>query len=35
VARRFGITLEYEIEFVGDWSGWPWADAAAAGETPA
>jgi UDP-N-acetylmuramate dehydrogenase len=35
VARRFGITLEYEIEFVGDWSGWPWADATAAGETPA
>lgn len=24
VAERFGITLEYEIEFVGDWQGWPW-----------
>ena len=22
VAERFGIDLEYEIEFVGDWSGW-------------
>jgi UDP-N-acetylmuramate dehydrogenase len=24
VAERFGVTLEYEIEFVGDWDGWPW-----------
>ena len=24
VAERFGIRLEYEIEFVGDWEGWPW-----------
>jgi UDP-N-acetylmuramate dehydrogenase len=24
VAERFGVTLEYEIEFVGDWEGWPW-----------
>lgn len=28
VARRFGVTLEYEIEFVGDWAGWPWDDPA-------
>jgi UDP-N-acetylmuramate dehydrogenase len=31
VAERFGVTLEYEIEFVGDWDGWPWD----AGEAPA
>ena len=24
IARRHGITLEYEIEFLGDWDGWPW-----------
>jgi UDP-N-acetylmuramate dehydrogenase len=24
VTERFGVTLEYEIEFVGDWAGWPW-----------
>ena len=24
VAERSGVTLEYEIEFVGDWDGWPW-----------
>lgn len=22
VAERFGVDLEYEIQFVGDWSGW-------------
>ena len=26
VAERFGVTLEYEIEFVGDWEGWPWPE---------
>jgi UDP-N-acetylmuramate dehydrogenase len=29
VAERFGVTLEYEIEFVGDWEGWPWPKAGA------
>ncbi|MEX2184898.1 MAG: UDP-N-acetylmuramate dehydrogenase [Chloroflexota bacterium] len=24
VADRHGIPLEYEIEFLGDWEGWPW-----------
>ena len=23
VAERFGIELEYEVQFAGDWSGWP------------
>ena len=23
VAERFGVRLAYEIEFTGDWSGWP------------
>ena len=22
VAERFGVVLEYEIQFIGDWSGW-------------
>jgi UDP-N-acetylmuramate dehydrogenase len=22
VATRFGVTLRFEVEFVGDWSGW-------------
>ena len=24
VAETSGIELVYEIEFVGDWEGWPW-----------
>jgi UDP-N-acetylmuramate dehydrogenase len=24
VARQTGIELMYEVEFVGDWEGWPW-----------
>jgi UDP-N-acetylmuramate dehydrogenase len=24
VARQHGVELVYEIEFVGDWEGWPW-----------
>ena len=24
VAERTGIELAYEIEFLGDWEGWPW-----------
>jgi UDP-N-acetylmuramate dehydrogenase len=24
VAERTGIELVYEVEFVGDWEGWPW-----------
>ena len=24
IAERDGIELAYEIEFVGDWTGWPW-----------
>jgi UDP-N-acetylmuramate dehydrogenase len=24
VAAQAGVELEYEIEFVGDWEGWPW-----------
>jgi UDP-N-acetylmuramate dehydrogenase len=26
VARESGIELEYEVEFAGDWDGWPWPD---------
>jgi UDP-N-acetylmuramate dehydrogenase len=26
VAETSGITLDYEIEFIGDWDGWPWPD---------
>jgi UDP-N-acetylmuramate dehydrogenase len=26
VARETGIELEYEVEFAGDWEGWPWPD---------
>jgi UDP-N-acetylmuramate dehydrogenase len=26
VARETGIELEYEVEFAGDWDGWPWPD---------
>jgi UDP-N-acetylmuramate dehydrogenase len=24
VARETGVELVYEVEFVGDWDGWPW-----------
>jgi UDP-N-acetylmuramate dehydrogenase len=30
VAERHGVTLEFEIEFLGDWDGWPWDE----GTTP-
>jgi UDP-N-acetylmuramate dehydrogenase len=26
VAGETGIELEYEVEFAGDWDGWPWPD---------
>jgi UDP-N-acetylmuramate dehydrogenase len=26
VAERTGVELVYEIEFLGDWEGWPWPD---------
>ena len=26
VAETSGIALDYEIEFIGDWDGWPWPD---------
>jgi UDP-N-acetylmuramate dehydrogenase len=26
VEAAHGIRLEYEIEFLGDWGGWPWPD---------
>jgi UDP-N-acetylmuramate dehydrogenase len=29
VARRSGVDLAFEIEFLGDWTGWPWPDGAA------
>ena len=33
VAERFGVDLEYEIAFLGDWDDWPWpADAPADAE---
>jgi UDP-N-acetylmuramate dehydrogenase len=25
VERRFGVRLEHEAVFLGDWDGWPWA----------
>ena len=34
IQARDGITLEEEIVFVGDWSGWPWPEDPAM-ETPA
>ena len=27
VAERHGLELAYEIEFLGDWEGWPWPTA--------
>ena len=30
VARRSGVDLAFEIEFLGDWTGWPWPDGEAA-----
>jgi UDP-N-acetylmuramate dehydrogenase len=24
VAERTGVVLEYEVEIIGDWEGWPW-----------
>jgi hypothetical protein len=24
VAEATGIDLMYEVEFLGDWEGWPW-----------
>jgi UDP-N-acetylmuramate dehydrogenase len=35
ILERDGIALEPEIEFVGDWAGWPWPEAAGAGEAGA
>jgi UDP-N-acetylmuramate dehydrogenase len=29
IAERHGIELEYEIEFLGDWDGWPWPETSA------
>jgi UDP-N-acetylmuramate dehydrogenase len=26
VAERTGVELVYEVEFLGDWEGWPWPD---------
>jgi len=26
VAERSGVELVYEVEFVGDWDGWPWPE---------
>jgi UDP-N-acetylmuramate dehydrogenase len=26
VADAAGVDLVYEVEFVGDWDGWPWPD---------
>jgi UDP-N-acetylmuramate dehydrogenase len=26
VARRHAVELVYEIEFIGDWEGWPWPE---------
>ncbi len=34
IRARDGIELVYEIVFVGDWSGWPWPEADAAGGAP-
>jgi UDP-N-acetylenolpyruvoylglucosamine reductase len=24
VAERTGTELEFEVEIIGDWEGWPW-----------
>ncbi len=26
VVERHGVVLEFEIEFIGDWTGWPWTE---------
>ena len=26
VAERHGVELVYEVEFIGDWQGWPWPE---------
>jgi UDP-N-acetylmuramate dehydrogenase len=26
VAERHGVDLEFEVEFIGDWTGWPWGE---------
>jgi UDP-N-acetylmuramate dehydrogenase len=38
IRARDGLELEFEIEFVGDWTGWPWPPSERAtddGSTPA
>ncbi|MBY0397883.1 MAG: hypothetical protein K2X91_15630, partial [Thermoleophilia bacterium] len=30
-----GIDLRFEVEFVGDWTGWPWPADDAGGADPA
>jgi UDP-N-acetylmuramate dehydrogenase len=29
-----GIDLRFEVEFIGDWTGWPWPDGATGGDEP-
>jgi UDP-N-acetylmuramate dehydrogenase len=26
IAERHGLTLGFEVEFLGDWTGWPWPE---------
>lgn len=35
IRERDGIDLDYEIEFVGDWTGWPWPAETRGGSAPA
>jgi UDP-N-acetylmuramate dehydrogenase len=30
VAERYAVALEFEVEFLGDWDGWPWPEEGAA-----
>ena len=34
IQQRDGIDLQFEIEFVGDWAGWPWSIPEPGGTSP-
>ncbi|MEO8207394.1 MAG: hypothetical protein ABI598_00050, partial [Chloroflexota bacterium] len=35
IQSRDGADLEFEVEFIGDWSGWPWPEDDPPGGQPA
>ncbi|MEO5918257.1 MAG: UDP-N-acetylmuramate dehydrogenase [Candidatus Limnocylindrales bacterium] len=34
ILERDGIDLRFEVEFIGDWAGWPWPDDEPGGSEP-